>query len=142
MNHSLNQLYQEIILDHNKHPRHYGVATGHTHVAEGYNPICGDRLHLYLKLEGSHLEWIRFESAACAICKASASIMAEVLQGKTLEAAKEVAYRVGEILTTDTPVDLTADGNFSALAGVRQFPARIKCASLPWSTYEAALAGQ
>ena len=142
MSDPLHELYQDIILDHNKRPRHYGVLEGHTHTAEGYNPLCGDKINIYLKLDGDRIEDVRFEAAACAICKASASMMTEELQGKTLAEASQADHRINEILSTDTEVDIVLDGEYAALAGVRKFPARIKCATLPWHTYEAALKGE
>ncbi|WP_269523382.1 Fe-S cluster assembly sulfur transfer protein SufU [Coraliomargarita parva] len=138
----LHDLYQEIILDHNKRPRHYGVLSGYTHTAEGYNPLCGDKVNVYLKLVDGQVEAVQFEAAACAICKASASMMTETLSGKSLEEAERLTGRVTEILTTETGTDLSVDGEVAALAGVRKFPARVKCASLPWHTYEAALKGE
>ena len=142
MSDPLHELYQDIILDHNKRPRHYGALLGHTHTAEGYNPLCGDKINVYLTVRDDRIEAVQFEAACCAICKASASMMAEALQGKTVAEATLADQRVGEILATATEVDLVADGEFAALAGVRKFPARVKCASLPWRTYEAALRGQ
>lgn len=142
MSDPLHELYQDIILDHNKRPRHYGVLAGHTHTAEGYNPLCGDKIDVFLKVVDERIEAIQFEAASCAICKASASMMVDALQGKTLAEAMQADHRVNEILATETEVDLVMDGEFAALAGVRKFPARIKCASLPWRTYEAALKGQ
>jgi len=138
----LHDLYQDIILDHNKRPRHYGTLQGHTHKAEGYNPLCGDKIDVYLKVEDGKLEAVRFEAACCAICKASASMMTEALQNKTAEEAEIILARVHELLSTDADADLASDGEIAALVGVRQFPARVKCAMLPWRTYEAALKGE
>lgn len=142
MSDDLHDLYQDIILDHNRRPRHYGVLASYTHTAEGYNPLCGDKLNVFLQLNGDTIEAIQFEAAACAICKASASMMTEVLIGKTLAEAKQLDSRVTEVLTQEVQTDLDADGAVAALAGVRKFPARIKCATLPWHTFEAALSGQ
>ena len=139
MSDPLHDLYQDIILDHNKRSRHYGILADHTHTAEGYNPICGDKINVYLKVVGERIVGLQFEAASCAICKASASMMAEALQDKTLNEARGTYHRLNEILTTESEVDLVADGEFAALAGVRKFPARIKCASLPWHTCESAL---
>ncbi|MGJ8653266.1 MAG: Fe-S cluster assembly sulfur transfer protein SufU [Opitutaceae bacterium] len=139
MGDSLHDLYQEIILDHNKRPRHYGALIENTHTAEGYNPLCGDKLNVYIKMVGDHIEVIQFEAASCAICKASASMMVNSLSGKTLEEAVHLHKRVAELLTTDIEADMAADGELAALAGVRKFPARVKCATLPWHTFESAL---
>lgn len=141
MSDALHDLYQEIILEHNKRPRHYGALEGHTHRAEGYNPLCGDKINVYLKLEGDRVADIQFEAAACAICKASASMMSESLLGKTLAEAKQLDARVNSLLTTEIEADLAVEGEVAALAGVRNFPARIKCATLPWHTFELALEG-
>ncbi|MGB0415800.1 MAG: Fe-S cluster assembly sulfur transfer protein SufU [Coraliomargarita sp.] len=139
MSDALHDLYQEIILEHNKRPRHYGVLEGHTHTAEGYNPLCGDRINVFLKIEENRITDIQFEAAACAICKASASMMSENLLAKTLEEAEALGVRVNELLGTEIEADLATEGEIAALAGVRKFPARIKCATLPWHTFESAL---
>tara|TARA_B110000285_G_scaffold33013_1_gene34538 strand:- start:1980 stop:2411 length:432 start_codon:yes stop_codon:yes gene_type:complete len=143
MSDDLHDLYQDIILDHNKRPRHYGALADYTHTAEGYNPICGDKLSIFLVLKEDRIEAVQFEAACCAICKASASMMAEVLIGKTLVEAEAAFKRVGELLSSELNLeaDLSVDGEIAALAGVRKFAARIKCATLPWHTYIAALKG-
>ena len=139
----LNNLYQGIILDHNKRPRHYGALANATHVAEGYNPLCGDRIEVFLQLSGDQIEAIQFECASCAICKASASIMAEALLGQSISVGESIQESVSRILKTDTEtVTLDVQGEVAALSGVRNFPARIKCATLPWHTYQAALRGE
>ncbi len=144
MSDDLHDLYQDIILDHNKRPRHYGVLAAYTHTAEGYNPLCGDKIQVYLVVEGDVIKAVQFEAACCAICKASASIMTETLIGKSIAAGHRAFARVSELLSTDQSIeaDLAEDGEMAALAGVRKFPARIKCATLPWHTYEAALKGE
>jgi len=141
MNDELHDLYQDIILEHNKRPRHYGVLANFTHTAEGYNPLCGDKITVYLKLDSGVISAIQFEAACCAICKASASIMCDLLMGQTLDNGTAVYSRVNELLTAEQapPVDLAEDGEIAALSGVRKFPARIKCATLPWHTYRSAL---
>ncbi|MFP4167119.1 MAG: Fe-S cluster assembly sulfur transfer protein SufU [Opitutales bacterium] len=142
----LEELYQDIILDHNKRPRNYGEPERCTHKAEGFNPLCGDRIEVYLDLEDGEprLRDVRFTAASCAICKASASMMTEELKGKTTTEAKAVAGRVNELLTgeEEPEAELDRDGSLAALVGVRKFPARIKCATLPWHTYAAALKGE
>ena len=143
MSEDLNDLYQGIILDHNKRPRHYGALANATHVAEGYNPLCGDRIEVFLQLSGDQIEAIQFECASCAICKASASIMAEALAGQSISFGESIQESVSRILKTDTEtVTLDVQGEVAALSGVRNFPARIKCATLPWHTYQAALSGE
>ena len=144
MNDDLHELYQDIILSHNKRPRNYGVLHPHSHEAEGYNPLCGDKIEVYLQIEGDRIAGIRFEAAGCAISKASASIMTEQLKGKTLAEADALFDKVHEILdpASDAQPDLETAGDLAALAGVRKFPARIKCASLPWYTFRAALRGE
>lgn len=135
----LQQLYQDILLDHNKQPRHYGLLKHPTHRAEGYNPLCGDRMELSLQVEGGRIQAAGFEAAACAICKASASIMAQSLPGKTLSEAAQLEARVHQLLDDSDSADPESDGEFVALSGVSRFPARIKCATLPWHTFDRAL---
>ncbi|MBL6912628.1 MAG: SUF system NifU family Fe-S cluster assembly protein [Puniceicoccaceae bacterium] len=142
MSDELHVLYQEIILDHNKRPRHYGALAHATHSAEGYNPLCGDKIEVFLRIDDDRIADIRFECASCAICKASASIMTVALDGKSLDEAESTRSEVERILTTDTEATLDTQGELAALAGVRKFPARIKCATLPWHTYQAALRGE
>lgn len=142
MSDELHDLYQEIILDHNKRPRHYGALAHATHSAEGYNPLCGDKIEVFLRIDDDRIADIRFECASCAICKASASMMTVALDGKSLDEAESTRSEVERILTTDTEATLDTQGELAALAGVRKFPARIKCATLPWHTYQAALRGE
>ncbi len=133
----LRDLYQEVIFDHNRHPRNFGpLATANRH-ADGFNPLCGDRLTLHLRVEDGVIREARFEGAGCAISTASASLMTEALIGKS-EAEAAVLFEgfhhmvMGEI----TSVDL---GKLAVLAGVSEFPARVKCATLAWHTLNAAL---
>ena len=142
MSDELHDLYQDIILDHNKRPRHYGALAEYTHSAEGYNPICGDQLTVFLVVKDARIEAVQLEAACCAICKSSASMMTEALTGKSLNEAATLQQRVVELLSTDVEADLSVDGEIAALAGVRKFPARIKCATLPWQTYQSALKGE
>jgi len=130
----LDELYQAIILDHNKRPRHYGALADATHQADGYNPLCGDKIQVYLKIHDERIEAIQFESASCAICKASASIMTQKLLGKTLKEAAELQDRAQLLLSEDLEAE-ESDGDLISLQGVRKFPARIKCATLPWHTF-------
>jgi len=141
MSDDLQELYQEIILDHNKRPRNYGKLDPHSHEAEGHNPLCGDQLELYLRMQDDTVEDVRFEAAGCAISKAAASIMTEHLMGKSREEVDEAFDRISRILSGEIDADPETDGELMALAGVRKFPARIKCASLPWHTVKAAMDG-
>jgi len=137
MSPELQDLYQEVILDHNRRPKNFRVIEGARH-AEGYNPLCGDRITIYLRLDGDVIEDISFQGSGCAISKASASLMTESLKGKTIADAEALLGQFQQMITGSTeapPIDL---GKLSVLAGVREFPMRVKCASLPWHTLRAA----
>ena len=136
----LSELYQEVILDHNKRPRNFGVLESPTHHAEGYNPLCGDRLDLFVRVDGDTIADVRFKGSGCAISKASASLMTDALKGHSVAEARELFERFHRMVTTppDRPVEDL--GKLSVLAGVREFPVRVKCASLAWHTLKAALA--
>src|SRR5476651_1068614 len=139
----LTELYQEVILDHNRRPRNFGAladATGH---AKGHNPLCGDRLTLYLKMNGDRIENISFDGSGCAISKASASLMTDALKGLTTDEATKLFDHFHRMVTssTDQPIDDDAVGKLAVLGGVREFPVRVKCASLAWHTFMAALTG-
>lgn len=138
----LNDLYQEVILDHNKRPRNYGALADATQSAKGHNPLCGDRLTLALKVEGDRIVGVAFEGSGCAISKASASLMTDAVKGQTVDDATHLFDLFHRMVTTpiDQPVDDAALGKLTVLAGVREFPARVKCASLAWHTLKAALA--
>ena len=142
MSEELNNLYQEIILEHNKRPRHYGVLAGATHNAVGYNPLCGDRVSVFVQIQSNRVVSLRFQCASCAICKASASIMVEALQGQSILEAGVIREQAERLLTSDSSVTIDCDGEMAALSGVRKFPARIKCAILPWDTLVNALRGE
>lgn len=135
----LADLYQEVILDHNRRPRNFHALGGASHSAEGYNPLCGDRLTLYLRLEGDTIADVSFEGAGCAISKASASMMTDVLKGRSIAEAKALFDRFHRMVTTPPGHAVEDMGKLSALAGVREFPVRVKCASLAWHTLKAAL---
>jgi nitrogen fixation NifU-like protein len=139
----MQDLYQEIILDHNKRPRNFRRLEPHTHHADGHNPLCGDELEVFLVVKDGKIEDIAFQGEGCAISKASASLMTASLKGRTVEEAHREFGTVIEMLTgkNQKPVDLDAVGDLAALQGVRQFPARIKCATLSWHALEAALKG-
>ncbi len=137
----LNELYQQVILDHNKRPRNFGELEQANHHADGYNPLCGDRVTVYLKVQGDVVEDIRFKGVGCAISTASASLMTEVLKGKTVAEAGAVFKRFHSVVTgrsTDTS-DL---GKLAVFQGVSEYPVRVKCATLAWHTLQAALDGK
>jgi nitrogen fixation NifU-like protein len=134
----LRALYQEVILDHNRRPRNFGALAGASHKGSGYNPLCGDRVAVYLQTDGERVRDIAFEGAGCAISTASASMMTEALKGKTLAEARELFARFHTLLTTGGGgEDL---GMLAAFAGVREFPMRVKCATLAWHAFSSALA--
>jgi nitrogen fixation protein NifU and related proteins len=138
----LKELYRDVILDHNRHPRNFGrleSAGGEVLHADGHNPLCGDRLSVYVVLNGERVEDIRFEGSGCAISTASASLMTEAVKGKERAAVAELSHQVHTLLTRhDAAPDATL-GKLAALSGVREFPARVKCATLSWHTLNAAL---
>ena len=139
----LSDLYQDIILSHNKRPRNEGELDPHSHEAEGYNPLCGDRLKVYVRAakDGGKIEAVTFTGEGCAISRAAASIMTTAVADHSREEVERQIARAIELLTAaDEPeIDLLEMGDFAALAGVRKFPARIKCATLAWHTLAAAL---
>jgi nitrogen fixation NifU-like protein len=138
----LNDLYQEVILDHNRRPRNFHALADPSHTAEGYNPLCGDRLTLYLKLDAGVVTDVSFEGAGCAISKASASLMTDAVKGKTIGEAQALFDRFHRMVTTPPEEPVEDLGKLSALAGVREFPVRVKCASLAWHTLKAAMANE
>jgi nitrogen fixation protein NifU and related proteins len=136
----LNDLYQEVILDHNRCPRNFHAIAAATHEAEGFNPLCGDRLKLYVQIDGDRITDVAFEGGGCAISKASASLMTEAVKGQTVADARALFDRFHQMVTT-APEEAVEDlGKLSVLSGVREFPVRVKCASLAWHTLKAALA--
>ena len=141
MSTDLRDLYQEIILDHSRKPKNAGVLEDPTGEAKGNNPLCGDRVTVYVKLDGDRIEDVRFDARGCAISVASASMMTELLKEKTLEDAEAVFERFNTQLTAKEALVLADDDELSALMGVRDFPTRVKCATLPWHTLKAALKG-
>jgi len=142
----LRELYQELIVDHSKRPRNFGKLPGANRQATGYNPLCGDKLTVYLKMKDDVVEDARFEGAGCAISTASASLMTEKSKGKTSEEAEEL---FGLFHSLVTGADSAADpaqlekqlGKLAVFSGVSEFPIRVKCATLPWHTFLAALRG-
>lgn len=136
-----NQLYQEVILDHNRKPRNWGKLDDATHRAEGLNPLCGDHIWVNLKLAGNSIEAVSFEGQSCAICKASASMMTGAVKGKNVEEAETLAREFREMTTgkldpQGAPHHL---GRLTVFSGVRDLPTRVKCAILPWHTLHSAL---
>ena len=140
----LKDLYQEIILDHNKNPRNYGKMSDCTHKAEGYNPMCGDHYSIYLKIENGLIIDVRFEGAGCAISKSSASMMTANLKGKSVEEAKKMFSEFQNMMTSEKPCLEVPEEicTVEPLQGVREFPTRIKCATLIWHTMNNALNGE
>jgi len=135
----LNDLYRDIILDHNRRPRNFGGLDAADASVEGFNPMCGDRLTVRLKLDDDKISDIRFEGQGCAISTASASLMTEAVKGSTREEALRLFERVHQLLTDDAAPPADELGKLAALSGVRAYPARVKCASLCWHTLATAL---
>ena len=135
----LNDLYQEVILDHNKRPRNFRPLERPSHHAEGFNPLCGDRLDLFINVEDDRIADIGFQGSGCAISKASASLMTDAIKGRSIAEVRELFTRFHRMVTTPTDRTVEDLGKLSVLAGVREFPVRVKCASLAWHTLKAAL---
>lgn len=141
MNAEARALYEEMILDHNRHPRHYPEnPPGSTHHAHGFNPLCNDEIFVHLKVEDDVIREVGFEGAGCAVCIASASLMTEAIRGKRLADARSLFHHVHRMLAEAGPVDKV--GKLRVLQGVNEFPMRVKCATLPWHTLQAALQGK
>jgi nitrogen fixation NifU-like protein len=136
----LSDLYQEVILDHNRQPRNFRALADASHTADGHNPLCGDRLRVYLKVEGGRVSDVAFEGAGCAISKASASMMTDAIKGRTTAEVDALFERFHRMVTTPPDCPVEDMGKLSSLAGVREFPVRVKCASLAWHTLKAAMA--
>jgi nitrogen fixation protein NifU and related proteins len=135
----LNDLYRDVILDHNRQPRNFGALEPADASVEGFNPMCGDRLTVRLRLADDKITDIRFEGQGCAISTASASLMTEAVKGKTRAEALQLFERVHQLLTDDEAPPPDELGKLAALSGVREYPARVKCASLCWHTLASAL---
>jgi nitrogen fixation NifU-like protein len=140
----LRELYQDIILDHGRHPRNFRTIEHPTHFAQGYNPLCGDRVTVYLSLDGDHIADVSFQGRGCAISTAAASLMTEVLKGKTIADARALFAQFHARVTGGEPVPLPDPlaeqaERLEPLSGVKTFPARVKCATLSWHALEAAL---
>jgi nitrogen fixation protein NifU and related proteins len=137
MNSGIEELYQEVILDHNRRPRNFRAIKEGRH-AEGHNPLCGDRVTVYLRVEGDRILDVSFQGSGCAISKASASLMTDSVKGKTIQEAEALFDRFQRLITRSAGEPVDDLGKLSVFAGVRQFPVRVKCASLPWHTLRAA----
>jgi nitrogen fixation NifU-like protein len=137
----LRELYQEVILDHNKRPRHFHALEDANRHADGYNPLCGDKLTLFLRVEGDVVREASFQGSGCAISKASASMMTDAIVGRTLGEIDALFAGFHRMVTADVeaPADSQGLGKLAVFAGVREFPARVKCATLAWHTLAAAL---
>ena len=144
----LKQLYQDIILEHGKSPRNLGKCEGYSHEAKGYNPLCGDKVHVYLKLdERKKVEGLTFEGDGCAISLASASIMTELVKGKSFDEAKEIMNAFLDMIKNTSEIqsnhlDEDQKTKLMSLSGVKQFPMRVKCATLSWHTLVSAMEGR
>jgi nitrogen fixation NifU-like protein len=144
MDDSLRELYQEVILDHSRHPRHFGAMEDPTHLGEGYNPLCGDRVKIYLSVDASdRIAEIKFEGKGCAISQASASLMTDMLKGRTVAEAEKLMGGFLHLVKGEDAGDLAADDRekLDVMAGVSAFPMRVKCATLAWHTMKSALEG-
>ena len=144
MSEDLRELYQDIILDHGRHPRNFRAIEHPTHFAQGHNPLCGDRVTVYLSLDGDRIADVSFQGRGCAISTAAASLMTEVLKGKSLDEAKALFAQFHASVTGGTAVELPEALQEDAerlepLTGVKAYPVRVKCATLPWHAFEAAL---
>ncbi len=137
-------LYEQVILDHNKKPRNFGKIENADAEIEGFNPLCGDHFTIYVKMEGDRIREVAFDGAGCAISKSSASIMTTTLKGKTIEEAKKIFEAFHQMVTSapDAEFDADALGKLQVFSGVREYPVRIKCATLAWHALVAALEGQ
>ena len=144
----LKELYQDIILEHGKSPRNFGKCVNHSHEAKGYNPLCGDQVHIYLKLnEKKNVDKLTFEGSGCAISMASTSIMTELVKGKSFEVAKKIIDEFLNMIKSGSEMkteDLNDDQKtkIMSLSGVKQYPMRVKCATLSWHTLTSALDGK
>ena len=144
----LKQLYQDIILEHGKSPRNLGKCEGYSHEAKGYNPLCGDKVHVYLKLDKEKkVEGLTFEGDGCAISLASASIMTELVEGKSFDEAKEIMNAFLDMIKNTSKIqsnhlDEDQKTKLMSLSGVKKFPMRVKCATLSWHTLNSAIKGK
>jgi nitrogen fixation NifU-like protein len=138
---ALNELYQQVILDHNRKPRNYRVMAEADRVATGDNPLCGDKIEVFVRLNGDRIEDVSFQGSGCAISQSSASLMTTSVMGKSIDEALELFSKFHEMVTSevDSHIDKEGLGKLRAFGGVREFPSRVKCANLSWHTLRAAL---
>jgi nitrogen fixation NifU-like protein len=137
----LNELYQQVILDHSRAPRNFGPLPTANRVAQGHNPLCGDNITLFVEMDGDVVKDLHFQGSGCAISKASASILTEALKGRTRAEVKALFEQIHKmVMTGEVPVE--GLGKLAVFAGVHKFPARVKCAILPWHALMAAVDGQ
>jgi nitrogen fixation NifU-like protein len=138
----LRDLYQDIVLEHSKHPRNYRTLETASHSAEGYNPLCGDHFTIYVDIGDGHIRDISFQGSGCAISKASASMMTQAVKGKRTDEAEELFEKFHHVVTGRNSLELNDLGKLAAFGGVSEFPVRVKCATLAWHTLRAALHGE
>ena len=138
----LRELYQSVILDHYKKPRNYGALAEATGSADGVNPLCGDHVTVHVRVDGDTVTGVGFEGNGCAISKASASLMTEIVSGRSVAETEEIFSRFHDLVTGEAEFDSEALGKLEVLSGVREFPARVKCATLAWHALRAAIAGE
>jgi nitrogen fixation NifU-like protein len=141
MDDTLRELYQEVILDHSRHPRHFGALDHPTHKADGHNPLCGDKVSVTLDLKDGRIADIRFSGKGCAISQASASLMSEMLAGRTLQDAEKLMGGFLHLVKGENAAELSADDReqLDVMAGISEFPMRVKCATLAWHTFHNAV---
>jgi nitrogen fixation NifU-like protein len=138
----LQELYQSIILDHNRRPKNYGTLEGATRRAEGRNPLCGDEVKVELKVENDAIGDVRFTASGCAVSRAAASIMTQAVKGKSRDEVERLFEQFHDLVTgklKPSPIEARAMGEMAAFSGVSRFPVRVKCASMPWHTLQKAL---
>ena len=140
----LDDLYQEVVMDHNRRPRNFRKLDGANRTSDGFNPLCGDQISLYLKVEDDLITDVGFQAAGCAISKASASMMTESIKGKTREEAERIFAGFRQMVTREVGADFSDNlpGDLEILRGIAEYPARIKCATLSWHTLHSALNAQ
>jgi nitrogen fixation NifU-like protein len=138
----LRDLYQDIILEHSKRPRNYRTLEAANRTAEGFNPLCGDHLTIYVEVEGDRIRDISFQGSGCAISKASASMLTQAVKGKRTEQAEELFEKFHHVVTGKNGIDSNELGKLAVFAGVSEFPVRVKCATLAWHALRAALQGK
>jgi len=137
----LRELYQQVILDHNKKPRNFRAMDPCDHEADGFNPLCGDKVHIYVELDGDRIADVSFQGEGCAISTAAASMMTQAIKGKTVEEAKTIFDIYQHMVMGEGNAEIEQIGKLAIFEGVREFPMRVKCATLAWHTFKAALEG-